>query len=211
MLSLPDTLRVQLSGLEHCLWINGYWPTWTCMIIDILGTRAKFLELSVFCTAINCTFTFRRTIVCDYFHGVMTQFELSIDRLLNLTTLHIHLCDFQIRHKVNQRVSAPTNTILSTTVSTYLMDKILWMIVLGFIRFDLVWWVGEAVNTPTTSPTIQWDYHLLPLWNCKARILDFLLVFSTSLLKILWHGVEELFIVPLQLFAFYSLDRLTHH
>ena len=49
-------------------------PIWSCQIIKVLTTSAKFLELSVCSTMISCTFTFCIN-VFGCFCGVMIQFK----------------------------------------------------------------------------------------------------------------------------------------
>ena len=50
MLRSPDTLWVLLAGfaysLKHSLGILDFKPIWSCLIIDVLAIRAKFLKPS---------------------------------------------------------------------------------------------------------------------------------------------------------------------
>ena len=67
------------------------------VITEILATRAKFLDLSCYCSRINCAFTFRTTNVFAFFWGIMAEFELVKQKYL----FRVHLCGFQITHRVN--------------------------------------------------------------------------------------------------------------
>ena len=96
------THQICLYGWEHNLWIHGFRVTWPCLIIEVLATLSKFLELSVYCTTINLCFTFhiKKSFCC--FGSIMAQFEFIKHKFPNLTMLHVHLCGFQILHEVNQ-------------------------------------------------------------------------------------------------------------
>ena len=52
----PTSSRIYLHGLEHSLRIHGFRPTWSCLMIKVFATQAKFLELSGYCTVITFTF-----------------------------------------------------------------------------------------------------------------------------------------------------------
>ena len=57
--NLLDTIRrICKYGLEQGLGISICKPTWPCLIIKVLATRAKFLEPSSYCTVINYCITF---------------------------------------------------------------------------------------------------------------------------------------------------------
>ena len=58
---LPDALQVCLYGLEHGIGIYSFRPPWPCLIVEVLATWAKFLELFGYSTVINCTFIFCTT------------------------------------------------------------------------------------------------------------------------------------------------------
>ena len=89
----------------------------------LIATREKFLELSRYCTVINCTFTFRTANVFGYFRSVMDQFELVKQKFPMKTTLNVHLCSFHItRRKKMLNVSAhqiPWYTILLITADMF--------------------------------------------------------------------------------------------
>ena len=60
-------------SLENGLGIRDFRPSQACMIVEILATRAKFLESSGYSNLINCTITIN---VFGCFGRVMAQFEL---------------------------------------------------------------------------------------------------------------------------------------
>ena len=130
MLSMPDTLWVLLAGfdygLKHSLRIHGFWPTWPCLIVEVLATLAKFLELSGHCTVINCAFTFF-TNVFRYFLGAVRQFQLvkSVPKLDYISCSYVLLSSHS-KWSNTQCVSVPTTTVLQTTADTILHFKLLW-------------------------------------------------------------------------------------
>ena len=63
-----------LDSFEHSLGIYGFRSIWPCLIVEVLVTRAKFLEPSDHCTWNNCAFI---TNIFGCFCGVMTQFKLK--------------------------------------------------------------------------------------------------------------------------------------
>ena len=65
-------------NLEHSHGIPVLRPTWSSLIFEVLSTRAKFLQPSVY-----CAFTFYTTIVIGCFSGVMAQFEPVKHKFLN--------------------------------------------------------------------------------------------------------------------------------
>ena len=103
--SLPDTLQVL---------------TWLCLI-KVLATQVKFFEPSDYCTIINCAFTFCTINIFGCFCDIVAQFKLVKHKFLNLITLHIYLCSFQITHgwSNTRYVSTPTTTTLTTTAGTF--------------------------------------------------------------------------------------------
>ena len=46
---------------KHILWVLFVGSTWCCPTVDVLSTRAKFLEPVGYCCVVNCTFTFPGT------------------------------------------------------------------------------------------------------------------------------------------------------
>ena len=59
------------SAFQFHYRIYGFKSTWPCLIIEVLATRAKFLEPSGLCTMINCTFTFWALNVFGCSHRIM--------------------------------------------------------------------------------------------------------------------------------------------
>ena len=102
LLSSPDALWLLLvkfaSSLEHGPWIHDFRPTWSCLIIEVLATWEKFLEPSGYCFMITCALIFCTTNAVGCFHSSLAKFELIKPKFLNSTTLHNHLCYFQIKH-----------------------------------------------------------------------------------------------------------------
>ena len=47
--------------LKNCIKIHCFRLIWSCLIVELLATWAKFFELSGYCTVINCAFNFCRT------------------------------------------------------------------------------------------------------------------------------------------------------
>ena len=78
--NLPDTLRVLLARLAlmagSTVSKSSFRLTWRCLIIEAFATLAKCLELSGYCTMINCASTFCTINVFGYFRGIMSEFEL---------------------------------------------------------------------------------------------------------------------------------------
>ena len=80
----PSVYSLDLPhGLEHSLRINGFRPAWSCQIIKLLVTQAKFLEPSNNCAVINCPFTFHTMNVFGCFHIIMAKFEFIDNKLPN--------------------------------------------------------------------------------------------------------------------------------
>ena len=65
------THQICFYGLKPNFGIYGFMSTWPCLIVEGLGTQAKFLEPSGYWTAINCTFIFCTANVLGWFwlHG----------------------------------------------------------------------------------------------------------------------------------------------
>ena len=59
-----------LYGLENGLGIHSFRPTWSGLIVELLATRAKFLQPSGPCTVINWALTVRTKNVFGCFCGV---------------------------------------------------------------------------------------------------------------------------------------------
>ena len=78
--NLLDTLNANchicLHSWEHSLRIYCFRPTWPCLIVGVLVTRVKFIELCGQCTL--CT-----TNVIGCFCGIMGQFEVVKHKFLN--------------------------------------------------------------------------------------------------------------------------------
>ena len=68
------TCQIYLYVLEHDPRIYHFMPT--CLIIDILMSRGKFLEWSIFCSLIWCPFTIRTTIIFGCFISIMAHDKL---------------------------------------------------------------------------------------------------------------------------------------
>ena len=58
---------------ENGLAFHSFRPIWDFLMVEILATRAKFLQPSCYCTAINCAFTFHTTDVFGYFSTLGTR------------------------------------------------------------------------------------------------------------------------------------------
>ena len=87
----------------YILRIHDFKPTWQCLIIEVLATQGKSLELfGGYFTMINCTVTYCPTNIFGCFHNVIVQFELIKHKLLHKTMLHVHLYGFQITHRLKQ-------------------------------------------------------------------------------------------------------------
>ena len=67
--------------------LQAFRLTWPCLIVEVLETWVRFLEQSVYCVAINCTFTFHTSNVFGYFYSVQICkawiLELDNMQLLN--------------------------------------------------------------------------------------------------------------------------------
>ena len=81
----PDTLQVLLAGftLMDLSTIQGFNPTWSSLIEEVLVTWVKFLESSGYCTVINYTFNFSMTNIFGYSEGAMTQIRLIKHKFFN--------------------------------------------------------------------------------------------------------------------------------
>ena len=76
----PDIIKVLVAGfVNYCseidVKIHVFRPTWSCLIVQILAIRTKFLELSGYCTVINSLFTFLLTNPLCCFHSVTALYE----------------------------------------------------------------------------------------------------------------------------------------
>ena len=96
MPSSPDTLpKCYLPNLS--LWLRA-WPqktrsTWLCWIVEVLATQVKLLKPSSYYTVINCIFTFCKDVLVIF---------LVLCYNPVWTMLHVHLCGFQIAHRVKK-------------------------------------------------------------------------------------------------------------
>ena len=100
--------------------MHSFKPTWLCLIVKVHSTRVESFQPSLYCTVVNCAFSFCTAVVFGRFDGVIAQFEVVRQKFPNLSTLNIHLCSFQITHGVNQctKCQRSPTTILPTTAST---------------------------------------------------------------------------------------------
>ena len=71
------------TTLEHSLWINTFRPIWSCHIIKVLATWAKFLEPSDY-----------NTVFC-HFRYIKAEFKLVKHKFSNQTTFTFksHTCE----------------------------------------------------------------------------------------------------------------------
>ena len=99
-----------LFGLQHDLRISTFRPPWLSLIVEVLATRAKFLEPSNNWTVIDWAFSFLTTNVFDSFHGVMTYFQFVKRKLPNET-----LCGFQIVYGMKQYTTWQRTNYRDTT------------------------------------------------------------------------------------------------
>ena len=79
MLSLLNAFWRLLTGFASLAWSTALESTilgWPCLIIGVLATRAKFLQLSGYYTVIKHTFTFCTRNIFDSLCGVMARFKL---------------------------------------------------------------------------------------------------------------------------------------
>ena len=104
--------------LEHGIGIHTFRPTWPCLIVKVLATWVKFLQLSDYYTMINCTFTFCITNVFGCFCGVMVQFKL-IKQMRLCCRFICAAFKSQMEWSNAQCVSAPPTTILPTIADTF--------------------------------------------------------------------------------------------
>ena len=119
----PDTAPcwICLNGLVHCFTIHGFRPTWPCLIIKVLATRAKLLDPSDYWEEINCTFTFYTTNVFWLFpqhYGPVQTLNKSSQIRLHCMFICMNFKWYTERRNA-QHVSAPTTTILPTTAGTF--------------------------------------------------------------------------------------------
>ena len=115
--STSFTHRCGLNGLVHSVSI---WTICPCLIVKVLATRVKFLELTFYCPVINCTVTFRVRIVFGRFHDFKIQFKLvKIRSPIRLRCTFICV-DFKSRTEcINaQCVCTPTTVILPVTAGS---------------------------------------------------------------------------------------------
>ena len=73
-------------------------------LLPLIYTDASLIDGSVKGQYITCSFTFCTTNVFDFFHDVIAN-KLVKHMLPNKTTLHVHLCSFQITCSVKQCTS----------------------------------------------------------------------------------------------------------
>ena len=114
--------QLYIYSLEHAFGIHGFRPTWPCLIVELLETSAKFLQLFGYCNVIKCSFTFFPTNVFNCFDGVMAQFLLVKHKFSNESMLHSHQCSFRIVYGVKQWTTCKcTNYHKTTNHSGYLL------------------------------------------------------------------------------------------
>ena len=89
--------------------IHEFWPTWLCLIIDIIATRAKFYEPSYYFTVTNCAHTFCtiKVFVCFRFELANHKFQCILLCTITCLTLNLHT-------DLNKswRIRTPTTSIL---------------------------------------------------------------------------------------------------
>ena len=89
---LFHSLSLSLSLLEHGHRIRSFRLTWLCLIVEVLATRAKFLQSSGYCTVISFAVDFRTTnVFLVASSGVIALFKLIKLKFPSSTKLHIHL------------------------------------------------------------------------------------------------------------------------
>ena len=62
-----DSPNATRRSCPYGLWIHGFRPIWSFLIVSVLSKRTKFLEISGYCLLINCAFTFHTRI--GFFSG----------------------------------------------------------------------------------------------------------------------------------------------
>ena len=97
--------------LEHSLRIHGFRLTWPCLIIEVLATRAKFLEPSDYCIVISSFWL----PLCHY--GTAQTRKASVPEL-DWCPSPVQLSNNTCHEKNALLVSTPTTMIL-LTVGTY--------------------------------------------------------------------------------------------
>ena len=68
--SLTAIHQIYLYELEYGLKIHGFRPKWPYLIVKVLATLAKFLELSGYSTVIDSAFAFWIKTIFRCFYGV---------------------------------------------------------------------------------------------------------------------------------------------
>ena len=110
-------------GMEHGLGIHAFGSIWPGLIIKVFAIRENFFSPSV----INCIFIFRTTNI----FGIMAQRELV------KTTLYVHLCGFQIAHKVNQCTMCQRTNYHNTTNHSGYLNMVWTALVTWYLRRKL--------------------------------------------------------------------------
>ena len=134
--TLIATQRICLYGLEHDLGIHSFWPTWLCLIVDVLAVREKFLQTSadVYYDQLHLQILLKIFFFVSSRHNdlVWTRNVLELE--------YAHLCGFQITHRVNQcttckRANYFNKSGVLTTAWTILNFKISnWWVVIYLLR-----------------------------------------------------------------------------
>ena len=115
--SLSATHQSCLHDLENCLGIHGFRLIRSCLIVKVLATQAKFLELSDYCTVINCTFNF---CIKDILVAFMVwTCKAWIPKLNYIVYSSIHLSN-HTWNEAMQIMSMHSPIILPTTLGTFL-------------------------------------------------------------------------------------------
>ena len=117
----PYILHVLLAGFASMSLIIASVSNWPSLIMEVLLTRAKFLQLSGYSTQTNCAFIFRTTKVFSCLHGVMAQLELVNHKFL-IRLRYTSICaTFKSHMEWNnaQHVSTRTTTILPAAAGTF--------------------------------------------------------------------------------------------
>ena len=118
-LIISKCYQIWFSVLKHGSGIYGLKPIWVCLIIEILVTWGKFLQLSGYCTIINFSFPFHTTHIYGGFCSVAAKFKL-LNKISQFRCMFI-LVDFKSNTEWSnaQCVSGPSSTILPPTTNSF--------------------------------------------------------------------------------------------
>ena len=158
-----------LYGWQHNLIIYTYKPIWLFLMIKVLATWAKFLQPSGYCTVINLYLHF----LCNkcFLVDSMVLCFISVDLAVSFwIMLHIHLCDFQISHGVEQSATCQHTNYHNTTnlptawtalITCYMCRK------LGLVQILQNFWLAQVISAVTFffSPLIFICWNTFPQIN----------------------------------------------